>query len=578
MSEFKEIELLKLVPSPTNPRTEFDTEALRELSLSIKEHGVLQAIIVRPHPESEANVDGVHEIVCGERRFRASVLAGMETIPASIRELNDDEVFELQIIENLERKDVHPMDEAIVFNRMIESGKYTVEDIAAKVAKNTSFVTQRLKLNDLIPELKEDFLKGEFGIGHAVLLARVSEERQKVAFEDSKSNWDPGYGTVKELKSELEDSELSLDDALFNINDHLLVPEAGKCSLCPKSSFANPNLFPEYQENICFDKSCFDKKTDEFKRIDLLNMIDRNPGMFFITSYVDDDTKKWIEIAEDNGKNVLKDWNEYSRTTSITEGAIEAFDLRRWKFDFIRLKTSSAVGEASPNKDPNSDLKLEILNIKERASRALELDREKIMQRINSDVIDNTEKDLIPARPLLLDETAALFVAMYEKGSSQFRQWMRDKFEINMMFNDSGESFMTFRNIPVLAEKEFMIMRAFIVFNLQSTSTLDYQKNTTTKAMYEYVKGLFPKEIELYTIEQDEVAAKRIKRSDARIEDLEKEISEREKLAENVSNDKVCRMCKKTDAIAIQEFGYPLMWKEGDLCSSCGLKMVQNED
>lgn len=573
MSEFKEIELLKLVPSPTNPRTEFDTEALRELSLSIKEHGVLQAIIVRPHPESEANADGVHEIVCGERRFRASVLAGIETIPASIRELNDDEVFELQIIENLERKDVHPMDEAIAFNRMIESGKYTIEDIAAKVAKNTSFVTQRLKLNDLIPELKEDFLKGEFGIGHAVLLARVSEERQKEAFEDSKSNWDPGYGTVKELKSELEDYELSLDDALFSTTDPLLVPEAGKCSLCPKSSFANPNLFPEYQVNTCFDEACFENKTDEFKRIDLLNMIDRMPGLHFFSEYSDRDTQKWISLAEDNGKNVLKGWNAYTISSEDKEGVVKAFNLYKWRFDFIRIKQSSVINEASPNKDPNSDLKIEILNIKERASRALELDREKIYKRAIDEIKKVPEKNsqMLTTDPLLDIEKKALALTILSYADED---WIEEMFGEELGYNNRHEQ------LENIFSDEFLnkLIRHHIQRELISEGVLDFGKSDKPFYMHQIFQHYFPKEIELYTIEQDEVATIRIKRSDARIEDLEIQISEREKLAMNASNDKVCRMCKKTDAIAIQEFGYPLMWKEDDLCSSCGLKMVQNED
>ena len=130
-----------------------------------------------------------HEIVCGERRYRASCIAGVKTIPVSIRELNDDEVFEIQIIENLERKDVHPMDEAKAFKKMIDSGKYTVEDISAKIAKNQTFVAQRLKLNDLIDELQEDFFKGEFGVGHAVLYSRLTNEKQSDIFSDATTGW-----------------------------------------------------------------------------------------------------------------------------------------------------------------------------------------------------------------------------------------------------------------------------------------------------------------------------------------------------------------------------------------------------
>ena len=252
MSEFKELKLSDIFPSRTNPRSEFEENSIRELSESIKQHGVLQPIIVR----EQVDRDNKYDLVCGERRYRASILAELETIPASIRELTDDEVFELQIIENLERKDVHPMDEAVAFKKMIDSGKYTLEDIAAKVAKTETFIAQRLKLNDLIPELKEDFLKGEFGIGHAVLLSKIGEQDQKEIFDDSKSQWNPGYGTIKELKDTIEGESFDLDDAIFSLLDEELLPKAGACVFCPKNSASNPVLFPdEKDKDTCFDKA-----------------------------------------------------------------------------------------------------------------------------------------------------------------------------------------------------------------------------------------------------------------------------------------------------------------------------------
>ena len=195
------ISIHKIELSTTNPRKVFDPKALEELSESIKEHGILQPILVRPYVDEKSSWQD-YQLVCGERRYRAAILAGLEEVPVSIRVLTDDEAFELQIIENLERKDVHPLDEADAFKKMLDSKKYTIADISAKMAKPESFIVQRLKLVDLIESVREDFLRGHLGIGHAILISRCDEFKQKDIFDNAQPYKEgiPDYGTVKELK------------------------------------------------------------------------------------------------------------------------------------------------------------------------------------------------------------------------------------------------------------------------------------------------------------------------------------------------------------------------------------------
>lgn len=132
-SNFKLIPVGEIKVSLTNPRKHFDDSTLTELSESIKEHGVLQPILVRPIPPLDTE-KVKYELVCGERRFRASKLAGLTEIPAMVKELTHIEAFEAQILENLQREDVSPLDEARAFSSLMQ--KETIDWLASKINKS----------------------------------------------------------------------------------------------------------------------------------------------------------------------------------------------------------------------------------------------------------------------------------------------------------------------------------------------------------------------------------------------------------------------------------------------------------
>ncbi|MCT2410010.1 ParB/RepB/Spo0J family partition protein [Chryseobacterium antibioticum] len=569
MKLFKELKLNELIASSINPRTEFEETSLNELAESIKLHGVLQPIIVRIHPVEKRK----YEIVCGERRFRASKIAGAKTISTSVRELNDDEVFEIQIIENLARKDVHAMDEALAFKKMLESGKYTLDDISAKIVKPLTFVSQRLKLNDLIPELKEDFLKGEFGLGHAVLLARVSEEKQKEIFDNSKREWGNGYGTIKELKSDLDDDNLNLDEAFFDISDITLDPLAGACTACLKCSKSNSVLFPEYEENLCFDKVCFSTKTEVSKRIELNKVINENHGIILVCRYPDSKTKALISFAESFGKKVLTGWNSYE----IKDNGNDAYDLENMELIKIEKRDNLNAPEISKS-DPDQEIKSNILGIKQRADRALELDREKIFKRSIEELIKNDEKNpiLFSTDDLTLTEKVTLcFILMgYDDESWMTEQYgvdiyefRKDKFEIILKHFSEG---MLWR-----------IIRKFIKKELVSESILDYEKYDQPKAYIKILNEYFPKEILQFTEDQTIIAKQRIERANVRITDLENSLkireNERELQKSQIDSSKLCKSCNRNDIDFINEFGHPAIWNE-EYCLPCSLKQTDLEE
>jgi ParB family chromosome partitioning protein len=176
-TEYRNVSLPLLSESRTNPRRIFEDAALQELAESIRTQGVLSPLLVRPLTEKG------FEIVAGARRYRAAQIAEAETIPVRIVQLNDAQALEAQLVENLIRADVHPMEEAQGFKALLDLDEptYSIEQIAAKTGKPPAFVAARLKLMDLVPVAVEAFYRDEIGVGHALLLAKLPADQQEQA-------------------------------------------------------------------------------------------------------------------------------------------------------------------------------------------------------------------------------------------------------------------------------------------------------------------------------------------------------------------------------------------------------------
>ena len=160
LSAMQDLPLRNIHESKTNPRRQFDETKLAELADNIRLHGVLQPVLVRPLPGGEA---GQYELVAGARRYRASQLAKRETIPATIRELTDTQCLELQLIENLQRADVHELDEARGYAALmqLQPETYTVETLAEKIGRSEKYVYARLRLLQLVDEVQQAFYTGK---------------------------------------------------------------------------------------------------------------------------------------------------------------------------------------------------------------------------------------------------------------------------------------------------------------------------------------------------------------------------------------------------------------------------------
>lgn len=206
MNAIQSIQLGQIAPSKTNPRrapTKDDVRQ-RELEESIRAHGVLQPVLVRPL-NGKATAKISFELVAGHRRYAAATAAGLDEIPALVRELDDKQALEIQLIENLERADLHPLEEAEGYRQLMAVAKYDVARIAEKIGRSVKYVYDRVKLLQLTKESRQLFLDDVITAGHAIILARLNPKDQAAAidtdvapyrqhqalFSEEYSLWDP---------------------------------------------------------------------------------------------------------------------------------------------------------------------------------------------------------------------------------------------------------------------------------------------------------------------------------------------------------------------------------------------------
>lgn len=171
------VSLDRIRPSPLQPRKDFTTEALQELAASIKEQGIVQPLIVRDRQSH-------YELIAGERRWRAAQLLSLSEVPVIVRAADDRSVLELALIENLQRENLNPMEEAVGYSQLIEQFQLRQEDVAAKVGKSRVAVANALRLLKLAPEIQVYVRDGRLSVGHAkVILSLILAEPQKLAAE-----------------------------------------------------------------------------------------------------------------------------------------------------------------------------------------------------------------------------------------------------------------------------------------------------------------------------------------------------------------------------------------------------------
>ncbi len=188
-----EIKLSELEPNRDQPRKDFDEEALAELADSISQHGVLQPLLVRPI------FGGGYQIVAGERRWRAARMAGLTAVPAVVKELDDEQVMEIALIENLQREDLSPLEEAMGYQSLMDTYDMTQEEVSRTVGKSRSAVANALRLLKLPPEIHEMIRRGDVSAGHGRALLAFQDVEQMIFIADQIVKEDLSVRAVEKL-------------------------------------------------------------------------------------------------------------------------------------------------------------------------------------------------------------------------------------------------------------------------------------------------------------------------------------------------------------------------------------------
>jgi len=298
-SVVSQLPLSRLVVSLWNARKTLDTASLAQLADSVRQHGVLVNLIVR-----KLDGGGRFEIVAGHRRYEAAKLAGLVSVPCEIRDLPDDDAREIGLIDNLQREDLPPMEEAEAYGLLLDRPGATAETVAAAIGKSASYVGRRLQLLKSIGAVRDALRAGAIEVGHSLELARLEEKQQirhlswlscgfvyTTAEEDKEaeghafsdededsetdppidgaSQWRPTFCSVAQLRKRIAETTLHvLSDAPFPLADEI-APIA--CTECPKRSGNATLLFDDCGQDTCTDRECFDQKAKLWIQIEIEN-------------------------------------------------------------------------------------------------------------------------------------------------------------------------------------------------------------------------------------------------------------------------------------------------------------------
>lgn len=273
---FTRMPLRMLVPSLSN-RQGFNHEDLKTMAETIKAWGVRHPLIVRPLPgarlqDTRLNTPKgqplpTHEIVCGERRWRAATLADVATVPVIVRHLTDAQALEEQVTENVQREAYTALEEGEAYQRLMTHNHLTADEVAHKMGKSRRHIFNRTKLLDLRSETRESLLKGEIDPTRALLLARIPDHEQqilalaRVVAKDYQGEFQMSLRDAEKFVQ--REFMLSLSNTPFKIDDITLLPDAGSCKDCTKRTGHNPDLFADVKSaDICTDAPCFRRKEE----------------------------------------------------------------------------------------------------------------------------------------------------------------------------------------------------------------------------------------------------------------------------------------------------------------------------
>lgn len=613
MADFKNIPLKSILVDENQPRKFFDEPALQELTDSVKENGVIQPILVRPAGKDK------YKLVCGERRFQASnrvmtAYKDRNSIPAVIRELTDEQALELQIVENLQRKDVHPIEEAVAFKSLLDHKQFSVLEIAARVGKSDFYVRQRLKLNDLTDGWQKAFFANHITLKEAMMIFQLPVSAQDSLYKTkSVEKCHPG-SFVKIDTWDMNNYKGELQRASFDLSDATLNTKAGACLSCQYNTSVSL-LFPEEAKfPRCMNVSCFHDKTEKHFSAELKMALEdpsvilvhhsygpidgvakklKEEGNIVYKMYDDYDSvdapekpnlqqlkEEYEEDVEDGDKTqedieqefkelqVQYDKRQAEYDKKIATGKFKkAFVLtgsEKGKYIYVKLrekgqlKTAKAAVEGGQEVTA-ADIDTEIARLQEREKRNKELDAEKV-HAIVKETIEKSSP-FFEARAfdtytadLSQTEIVAAAIALWQEGSSSYRV------EISKSFpkKDRKDVYPVYGCEPHLVEKFsgltilglYDMLRSFMLDKLIGNGGSRLTGGDHL-ALHNLALQYEPDAINKALLEQEEIAMRREKRVNARIADLQKQKGELKPVASSPKKKPVAKeKAKKETPIA----------------------------
>ncbi len=560
--EILNLSIEKIVADPMQPRKTYNEILLKGLSESIEKHGVLQPITVRKSGND-------YIIVMGERRYRASKLAGKRTIPCIVREYENNEVLEVQIIENLQRQDVEPTEEADAIAYLSE--KYSASEIAKRLGRGDNFIRQRLKLAGLIEGFKTYVRNGEMTISLGVGVALFEPEEQQMMLETMGEDFN-----AHQINKMIKDQTYDLEKAPFDVSDKKLVAKSGACSECPFNAANQGNLFGD-GKMVCTKSACYETK----KRKSFLNLIEKSKkdkillipeiqkywaedeGNQLVISqleksklkvYLLDDVEIIEKPIEPTIEAIKEEYYDYTQDELKEEldEAIETYNEEFEKYDsaeengfvkgivfhpksYLHKEVFVKINDESDNdlevrSVPLANRKMadclpdeQIEKIKEREIRKMQIENnrqfEEVVQMIRETKYIDTKK------ALSVDEMAAFSLTLYENNVDYVG---RQRFFSKLLGNTSKMTDVEIvENFKKKFKKEiFHKLIRYILTKQVHFGESNHVNNLTNISFYNAMQGYYKTKIAKIEEEYAEKRNKREERLKERIESLEKQIQD----------------------------------------------------
>ena len=528
-----DLDITTVHPSADNHRKTFNDASLQELAESIREVGVLQAIAVRPHTA------GGYEIIYGERRYRASLLAGAKTIKATIyNNITDDEAEDMSLSENLQREEVRPTEEAKAFKRLLEKGRYDMYSLVSRFGRSEKYIYTRLKLNELYQPIGELLDNETITISVAEEISTYEPNIQKDVYEkhlkeDSRDNW-AGY-TLKLFKKYFEEYYTTdLEQYKFDKTE---------CKACVHNA-ANYNLFAEHNGcGHCTNRKCLDTKNAAFVAKETEKLLKSDPKLVIARPYYGGMNETALQKLDKKGHEI-KELNytvsaqsfpkapeaprqeqfskpkEYEQAVQTFEQKNEEYarkveELNRKKEEG-RIKTYVKVGQTEPelcyveiNKKETAPVTIETLQ--ERDKRFKQLSVEKIVADTKKVVREND----YPESPFTQYEDGMMYFIMLTK--------LQRKHYPLCGIKDQPIRLDEKQRMKIVAKltdaQKTVIKRDFINHFLCEDA---YGDNSASKLLRDFANMHFPDQYGLAKATHEEEYQKRHERLDERIKEMKK--------------------------------------------------------